>query len=190
GVHEHVDLLRIGGPDVARPVNSQRGEADTGAGEELAHDHEEVGLDGIDAVPADIGAVDAEEVSTKRTTSDGVADRGVANEPGWRADWRGGLERIPREERSDVGRREDVAEVTRGRDEAATLVAGEVDCPSVRRDECIDAVWVGHRVRRTWGKARGDTDAEAREHHPRAVAGRPRGGGAPEGGPPAGGAGG
>src|SRR5262249_60641978 len=81
GVNEHVDLARGGVPEIARPVDGQRGDA--GAGEALAHDHEEVGLNGINAGPTDIGTIDADEVGATRTADDGVVDRGVTNEPGW-----------------------------------------------------------------------------------------------------------
>src|SRR5262249_62134884 len=81
---------------------------------------EEIRLDRIDAGPADVRAVDAEDIIAGRTPGDLVQGDAVADVAGGRR--RGG--RVPFQERSDVGRGQDEREVTGGRNRGATRGRG------------------------------------------------------------------
>ena len=137
---------------------------------------EEIGLDHIDAGPADVGALDAEEIGVGGTPGDGVSQQAIADEPGRR---RWGRGRVPREERPSVGRGKDAGEVTgKGSANETSLVDGEIDRPCRRSNKRLGPERTGHDVRRAGNEAVGkDPDAVAREHDlcARTIRGRTRG---------------
>src|SRR5262249_36799213 len=81
-----------------------------GGGGGRADDREEVGLDRVAVTPAGIRTIEARDIVPKRTPGDLVRGLAVADEAGRRRRGR----RVPFQERSDIGRRQDDPEVTGG----------------------------------------------------------------------------
>src|SRR5262249_59800778 len=106
---EGYDGAASDGAREARPVDRQR--CGGRSGRDLAHDREEVDLDRIFVVTADIRAIEAREIGPERTPGDLVRGDAIADEAGRRRRGR----RVPLQERSDIGRRQSGPESTGGR---------------------------------------------------------------------------